>query len=131
MATIAIMIGGAIANAVAFTGGNYLMHYLEGGSKKEHDLAVEELNKKTIEWNQHRQQTLDYLNQQLDQQNNADRELYDVDEALKIYNKVHNTNLSLPPRPMLKDFYKPQKNYEYYFIIASTLIGSVVAYKFL
>ena len=33
MASIAIMIGGAIINAAAFTGGNYLAQYLSGGGK--------------------------------------------------------------------------------------------------
>lgn len=46
MASIAIMIGGAIINATTFVGGSYLAKYLSGGSdideeKKRHDLAVE------------------------------------------------------------------------------------------
>ena len=34
MASIAMMIGGAILNAAAFTGGNYLAKYLSGDSGK-------------------------------------------------------------------------------------------------
>ena len=49
MASIAIMIGGAIINATAFVGGNYLAKYLSGDSagqeKKRHDLAVEKYEK--------------------------------------------------------------------------------------
>ena len=45
MATRAIMIGGAIFNATAFVGGNYLAKHLSGDSaveeKKRHDLALE------------------------------------------------------------------------------------------
>ena len=48
MASIGIMIGGAILNAAAFTGGNYLAKYLAGDSgqaalaeKKRHDKALE------------------------------------------------------------------------------------------
>ena len=46
MASIAIMIGGAIINGTAFVGGRYLAKYLSGGSnaieeRKRHDLAVE------------------------------------------------------------------------------------------
>jgi len=49
MASIAIMIGGAVLNAAAFTGGNYPAKYLSGDSgkaaleeKKRHDKALED-----------------------------------------------------------------------------------------
>ena len=47
MASIAIMVGGVLVNAAAFTGGNYLPKYLGGGEKaalegkKGHDKALE------------------------------------------------------------------------------------------
>ena len=48
MASIAIMIGGALINATALVGGSYLAKYLSGDQnivkekkKKRHDLAVE------------------------------------------------------------------------------------------
>ena len=48
MASIAIMIGGALINATALVGGGYLAKYLSGDQnivkekkKKRHDLAVE------------------------------------------------------------------------------------------
>ena len=49
MASIAIMIGGALINATALVGGGYLAKYLSGDQnivkekkkKKKHDLAVE------------------------------------------------------------------------------------------
>ena len=48
MASIAIMIGGAVLNAAAFTGGNYLAKYIAGDSgqaalakKTRHDKALE------------------------------------------------------------------------------------------
>ena len=34
MASIAMMIGGAVLNAAAFTGGNYLARYIAGDSGK-------------------------------------------------------------------------------------------------
>ena len=48
MASIAIMIGGALLNATAFIGGNYLARALGGGDKaaleekKRHDKAFED-----------------------------------------------------------------------------------------
>jgi len=47
MASIAIMVGGALLNAAAFIGGNYLARSLGGGDKaaleekKRHDKALE------------------------------------------------------------------------------------------
>lgn len=46
MANIVIMIGGAVINVTAFTGGSYLTEYLSGDQnsaeeEKRHDLAVE------------------------------------------------------------------------------------------
>ena len=45
MASIAIMIGGAILNATKFVGGSYLAKYMSGDDagveRKRHDLALE------------------------------------------------------------------------------------------
>ena len=45
MASIAIMIGGAILNATTFVGGSYLTKYISGddlsAERKRHDLALE------------------------------------------------------------------------------------------
>ena len=47
MASIAMLIGGALANALAFTGSSYLFHRLSKESidveRKRHDLAIEAL----------------------------------------------------------------------------------------
>ena len=64
-AAIAMMAGGAIVNAFAFSGSNYLFHSLEGNSaeeRKRHDLAIEKLNRATEEWNEKRLNTLDFSN---------------------------------------------------------------------
>ena len=49
MATLAVMIGGAAINALAFSGSNYLFSKLSDHGKaerKRHDLAMEEFSKK-------------------------------------------------------------------------------------
>ena len=47
MASIAIMIGGAILNATTFVGGSYLAKYMSGDDagveRKRHDLALEKI----------------------------------------------------------------------------------------
>ena len=71
MAAIGMMVGGAIVNALAFTGGNYLFSLLGGKSaeaekeRKRHDLAIEELQHAQANYQHSRQLRLDYLNQQL------------------------------------------------------------------
>ena len=69
MASVAMLIGGALANALAFTSSSYLFLRLFKDSidkeRKRHDLAIEELQKAQIEWAQKRQQRIDFINKQL------------------------------------------------------------------
>ena len=55
-----MLIGGVIANALAFTGSSYLFHRLSKDSidkeRKRHDAAIEKLQKAQIEWAHKRQQ---------------------------------------------------------------------------
>ena len=48
-----MLIGGALANALAFTGSSYLFHKLSADNidaeRKRHDLAIEKLQKVQIE----------------------------------------------------------------------------------
>ena len=64
-----MMLGGAIANALAFTESSYLFPSLSKDSidqeRKRHDLAIEKLEKAQIEWQQKRQQRIDFINKQL------------------------------------------------------------------
>jgi len=68
MAAIGMMIGGAVINALAFTGGNYLFSMLgskSGEAEKEHkrhDLAIEQLQQAEFEYQHKRRLRLDYLN---------------------------------------------------------------------
>ena len=49
-----MLIGGAIANALAFTGSSYLFHRLSADNidaeRKRHDTATEALQKAQVEW---------------------------------------------------------------------------------
>ena len=55
-----MLIGGALANALVFTGSTYLFSRLSKDSidkeRKRHDLAIEQLQKTQIEWAHERQQ---------------------------------------------------------------------------
>ena len=54
MASIAMLIGGALANALAFTGSSYLFHRLSAGNidskRKRHDAVIEALQAAQLEW---------------------------------------------------------------------------------
>ena len=58
-----MLIGGALANTLAFTGSSYLFSRLSKDSidkeRKKHDLALEQLQKAQIKWAQKRQQRID------------------------------------------------------------------------
>ena len=63
MASVAMLIGGALANALAFIGSSYLFHRLSKDSidtkRKRHHVVIEQLQKAQIEWTNARQQRID------------------------------------------------------------------------
>ena len=65
-----MLIGGALVNALAFTGSSYLFHRLSADNidaeRKRHDAAIEALQKARIEWTHQRQQRIDFINQSSD-----------------------------------------------------------------
>ena len=69
MASVAMLIGGALVNALAFTGSSYLFHRLSAESidaeRAKHDLAIEKLQAAQIEWAHKCQQRIDFINKQL------------------------------------------------------------------
>ena len=69
MASVAMLIGGAFANALAFTGSSYLFHRLSADNidaeRKRHDAAIEALQKAQIKWIHKCQQRIDLIHNQL------------------------------------------------------------------
>ena len=133
MATVAIILGGAIANALAFTGGNYLFskldHRDDGSAERErHDKAMEQLQTATSKWNEDRIKTLNFLNRELQAKQQANPDFNNVDQALQLYNE----DIVVQNKPQFSDYYEPsekQTYYEYVFIIGSTLASSYAIYK--
>ena len=133
MATIAILIGGVIANAVAFVGGNALYDKFgrtDGSEERiRHDRAIEDLQKATSEWNQNRLETLDFINNKLREKSESRNTFDDVDRALDFYNETHpDAGLQLAVRPTLNDFYKPSDEQKYYEILVITVLVSFAGY---
>ena len=85
MATIALMIGGAVLNATAFVGGSYLAKYLSGSNadteRIRHDKAIEKYQRDYAAYQEKRQRLLDWYNQQREEEHQASQNLTDTDEA--------------------------------------------------
>ena len=105
-----MLIGGALVNALAFTGGSYLFHrlsadniYAEG---KKHDAAIEKLQAAQLEWAHKRQQRIDFINNQLRLERKAETKFTELNDAMREYHEVFGHELPpLPQEPVLRDFY--------------------------
>ena len=96
-----MLIGGAIANALAFTGSSYLFSRLSKDSidkeRKRHDLAIEQLQKAQIEWAQKRQQRDDFISKQIRLERKAETKFTKLNDAMREYHEVFGHEL--PPLP--------------------------------
>ena len=134
MATIAIMVGGAVLNAATFIGGNYLAKTLSGDGgqaeldeKIRHDKALEAYQAAYAKWQKDR-------TEQDREKDKAIHDFQDTDQALVLYNQTHRAKVALPKEPEFSDFYKPssqEKNGELLFIGAGTLALGYAALRFL
>ena len=97
MASVAMLIGGALANALAFTGSSYLFHRLSkdtiNAERKRHDAAIEKLQAAQIEWAHKRQQRIDFINNQL----RLETKFTALNDALREDHEVFGHEL--PPLP--------------------------------
>ena len=134
MASVAI--GGALANALAFTGSSYLFHRLSADNidaeRKRHDAAIETLQKAQIEWTHKHQQRIDFINNQLRLEQKAETKFTELNDAMREYHEVFGHELSpLPREPVFSDFYTPTAQHyrELGFITLSMIgIGGVLYY---
>ena len=107
-----MLIGGALANALAFTGRSYLFHKLSADNidteRKRHDAAIEALQKAQIEWTHKRQQRIDFINNQLRLEQKAETKFTELNDAMREYYEVFGHELPLLPRePCIKQFLHP------------------------
>ena len=141
MATaVAMMVGGAIVNALAFSGSNFLFHSLDKSKadveKKRHDLAIEKLNEDTEKWSKDRRRKLDFINQELMKQNIAARDQKHMDDAMTLYSIYYPKSAiasASAPKPKLSDYYTVSglmMKYEYLWIILGTTAVGFIVYKF-
>ena len=138
MASVLFTIGGAVVNALAFSGTNFVFSRLTdhgAEERKRHDLALEKLQRARDEWNRDRMKRLDLINKRLRERNEARAYIKNVDEAMLEYYRVFAKKIKpLPPEPELSDFYHPsevQKNGELLFVVVGTGIPTYALYKHL
>ena len=114
MASIAIMLGGAVLNATTFIGGSYLAKCLSGGNKDQervrHDEALEKYQKDYSKYEENRQRLFDWIDANRHNDAIASQNLSNTDEALKLYNRAHpDENLEVN-EPIFPDYYRPSND---------------------
>ena len=113
-----MLIGGALANALAFTGSSYLFSRLSVSSidaeRKRHDLVIEQLQKAQIEWAHKRQQRVDFINKQLRLERASETKFTELNDAMREYHELFGHELPpLPQEPVLSDYYTPSDEQHY------------------
>ena len=138
MASVGFLIGGAIINALTFSGSNVLFGSLSKESidkeRKRHDKAIKDLQRAQIEWAKKRQQRLDYINNRMIEEHKAEKRFKDLNSAMQQYFIVTSRQLEpLSPKPVLSNFYVPSEdhhNRELAFITLSMIgIGAFLWYS--
>ena len=134
-----MLIRGASANALAFTGSSYLFHRLSADNidaeRKRHNVVIEKLQAAQIEWAHKRQQRIDFINNQLRLQRKAETKFTELNDAMREYHEVfghvfHGAGSlgglpPLPREPVLSDLYNPtdEQHYRELGFIALSMIG--------
>jgi len=137
MATIALMLGGAILNATTFVGGSYLAKSLSGEDTERvrHDKALEKYQHDMGEWQKEQKLYQDWLNEEYINKKQADENLQSTDQAFILYNKAHpSAAFKLQNKPNFKNYYSPsekQKQYELLYVGGGMLGTGYIVSKYL
>ena len=138
MASIVAMGAGALLNALAFSGTNYLFSHIDKSSaaeeRRRHDKAIEQLQKARELWQQRRIEKLDFYNKFLQEQKLSTERIEDIDEAMRAYYRATGQKQRLAREPALSDYYHPseeQKTGELVFIASGLGLVGYLAYKHL
>ena len=101
MASVLFTVGGAVVNALAFSGTNFIFSRLtDHGAEayKRHDLAVEKVQRARDEWNADQMKRLGFINKRLRKKNETKAYVNNVDEAMLEYYRVFAKKIRpLPP----------------------------------
>ena len=132
-----MLIGGVLANALAFTGSSYLFYRLSADNiyakRKRHDAVIEALQAAQLEWAHKRQQRIDFINNQLRLERKAETKFTELNDAMRECHEVFGHELPpLPREPVLSDFYTPTDEQHYrelgFIVLSMVGIGEVLYY---
>ena len=120
LASIGMMIGGAILNATAFTGGNIIAQKILGHrvdtERIRHDKAMEKYQRDYEEYQEKRQKMLDWENKKKNEKYQASKNISATNQAFELYAQMNE--------PKFSDYYKPsyeQKTGEMVYVGAGML----------
>ena len=139
MVSVVMLLEGALANALAFTGSSYLFYRLSKDSidaeRKRHNVVIEKLQKAQIEWAHKRQQQIDFINNQLRLERKPETKSTELNDTMREYHEVFDHGFCnagslrdlppLPREPVLSDYYTPtdEQHYRELGFIALSMIG--------
>ena len=104
MASIAVMVGGAVLNAEVFIEGNYLARALGGvdkaalDEKVRHDKALEAYQVAYAKYTRDRTKLLDWIATNAQIKAEAKQNFTNTDYAFKLYNQAHPDKQMIPPK---------------------------------
>ena len=126
-----------VGSAGVFSGTNFALTTFfdhDDGERKRHDLATEKLQKARDAWVKERQQKIDFINERLRKEKQAQEYINDLDVGMRLYYEATKQRLPpLSPEPKLSDFYHPseaQKTGEILFITTGFGIMGFLIYKY-
>ena len=142
MASITIMIGGAVLNAAAITGGNYLAKYIAGdrgqaalAEKTRYDKELEAYQAAMEKYTRERTQLLDWIKANREIKNQVKQNFTKTDYAFKLYNQAHpDYKLTQSTEPKFSYVYQLselQKQGELLFVVGGALALGYAAFRFL
>ena len=133
-----MLFGGALVNALAFSGSNFLFSSMRSRAvdeeKERHNRASEQLQAAQAEWSRKRTARIDFINEDLRRQGLSVQAFQDADQAMREYHRVTGGQLdSLGDKPRLSDFYTPsddQRDREIAFVVVGMVaVTGLVAYQ--
>ena len=131
MASLLALAGGAVVNALAFSGSNYLFHKLSASDveRKRHDLAIENFQKDHNAWIEKRQNNIDAEQKRRRAAQTAEDHMQELDASMREYARSWET---AHPEPKFYQYYHPsedQKKKDYLgAFVAVAAIGGVAYY---
>ena len=106
MASLAIIAGGAVINALAFSSSNFLFHKLSSSDeeRKRHDLAIESYQRDNNKWIEERQQNIDAEHNRRRAAQRSESHLQELDASMREFAKAWEAR---NPEPKLSQYYHP------------------------